>query len=111
MFAVYRVKVEEYIPGQGWAGDGFLYSPDKVRLEAEVERRLLSCGFNQQRARAGEPEIVKVHPTFLNELKKSSVIATAWDIHPADQGTLQDHKKTFVAAIRQGRNNNPSVVR
>lgn len=114
MFAAYRVQIEEYVPGQGWVDDGYLYSPDQIKLKAEVERRLTSCYFNQERVRASEEKIVIVHETFLRDLKTTPVLSTIKGLHPADQGTLEEHKKTFKApkvSKYQGRSNGLSMLR
>lgn len=93
MFAVYRIQIEEYQPGFGWVDDGYLYSTDQIKLKTEVERRLTSCYFNQERVRAGSSQIVVVHETFLRDLKTTPVLSTVKGMHPADLGPLKEYKE------------------
>lgn len=111
MYCVFRIKLEEYVPGQGWVDDGAIYSIDQIKLKNEVERRLTSCYFSQERVQAGKQEIVRVHETFLRDLKTTPVLSTIKGLHPADQGTLEEYKTAFPHLKRQDKTSSLSRVR
>jgi hypothetical protein len=114
MYCVYRIKIEEYRPGFGWADDGCIYSLDKVKLEEEAQRRVMTTHHDHERVRSGKMEIVIVHETFLRDLKTTPVLSTLEGTHPADEGTLLEHKDTFKymnTPKRQGNTSVPSAVR
>lgn len=93
MYCTYRVEIQEYRPGQGWVDDGCLYSTDKLKLNAEVNRRITTCYCEQEKVRASDSKIVVVHETFLRDLKRTPVLSTMYGHHPADLGELADYNK------------------
>lgn len=95
MYCVYRIKVEEYVPGYGWKDDGSIYSLDKHGLESEAARRKVTSYRDHEQVKIGRTEIVKVNESILGELRKTPVLSTRHGVHPADEGTLAEHKETF----------------
>lgn len=97
MYACYRVKMEEHIPGFGWKDDGFIYCLDQHPLQKEVERRNLHAFSDGMNVKSSKPEIVIIHKSFLEDLKRTPVLASLQGTHPADQGPLPSYRE----ALRQ----------
>ena len=93
MFAVYRIKLEEYRSGGNWLDDGCLYGTQLHMVEREAERRKMVAGLDHDTIRASKPEIVVVHETFLRDLKTTPVMSSLKGTHPADMGLLQEYKQ------------------
>ena len=90
--------MKEYIPGMGWVDDGYIYSAQQFSVEAERERRRLSCYQESGNVHGSKAEIVVVHETFLRDLKTTPVLSTVKGKHPADQGLLEDYKVRMAKA-------------
>jgi hypothetical protein len=99
MYCVYRILVEEYVPGKGWCDDGYLYSTDKAMLQSEAWCRVTAWRHDRERFRCGDAKIVVVHETFLRDLKITPVLSTIQGTHPADFGLMREYS----AARRSGR--------
>jgi hypothetical protein len=95
MYCVFRIRMEEYIPGLGYQDDGCIYSLNKIALVAEAERRTHVFAQGGEKVKANSMEIVIVHESFLANLRFTPVLSTTNGKHPADQGTLAESNDSF----------------
>lgn len=100
MYCVYRIFLEEHVPGKGWCDDGYIYSTDKIKLQQEAERRATACFHDKERVRYGGAKIVVVHETFLRDLKITPVLSTVQGIHPADFGLMYEYSLARRAGLK-----------